>query len=49
MVFNQIIESLQSKNDCGFNLNEEKIITLPYADDFLPDNNRSEKTSKNSK
>jgi len=34
MVFNPIIEFLQSKNDCGFNLNEEKIITLPYADDF---------------
>ena len=32
--FNPIIEFLQSKNDCGFNLNEEKIITLPYADDF---------------
>ena len=26
------IEFLQSKNDCGFNLNGEKIITLPYAD-----------------
>ena len=24
----------ESKNDCGFNLNEEKIIILPYADDF---------------
>ena len=23
-----------SKNDCGFNLNGEKIITLPYVDDF---------------
>jgi len=34
MVFNPIIEFLQSKNDCGFNLNEEKIITLPYADNF---------------
>ena len=34
MVFNPIIELLQSKNDCGFNLNGEKIITLPYADDF---------------
>ena len=34
MVFNPIIEFLQSKNDCGFNLNEEKIIILPYADDF---------------
>ena len=34
MVFNPIIEFLQSKNDCGFNLNEEKIITLSYADDF---------------
>ena len=34
MVFNPIIEFLQSKNDSGFNLNEEKIITLPYADDF---------------
>ena len=26
MVFSPIIEFLQSKNDCGFNLNEEKII-----------------------
>jgi len=34
MVFNPIIEFLQSKNDCGFNLNEEKIITLLYADEF---------------
>jgi len=34
MAFNPIIEFLQSKNDCGFNLNEEKINTLPYADDF---------------
>ena len=34
MVFNPIIEFLQSKNDCGFNLNEEKIITLTYSNKF---------------
>jgi len=34
MVFNPIIEFLQSKIDRGFNLNEWKINTLPYADDF---------------
>jgi len=28
MVFNPIIEFPQSKNDCGFNLNGDKIITL---------------------
>ena len=36
MVFNPIFEFLQSKNNCGFNLNREKIFTLPYADDFCP-------------
>ena len=34
MVFNPIIEYLQIKSECGFNLNEKKIITLPNADDF---------------
>ena len=35
MVFNPSIELIPtSKNDCGFNLNGEKIITLTYADDF---------------
>ena len=34
MVFNPIIEFLQSKIDRGFNLNEWKINTLPYAEDF---------------
>ena len=28
MFFNPIIKFLQSKNDCGFNLNGDKIITL---------------------
>ena len=31
MVFNPIIEFLQSKSECGFNMNGVKIITLPYA------------------
>ena len=34
MVFNPIIEFQQSRNDCGFNLNGEKLITLAYSNEF---------------
>jgi len=34
MVFNPIIEFQQSRNDCGFNLNGEKLITLTYSNEL---------------
>ena len=45
MVFNPIIEELQRELKHGFDLETEKCITLPYADDFC--NYKQENPSKN--
>ena len=34
LAFNPIIQHIQQKRDLGYDLNGEKVITFPYADDF---------------